>query len=240
MEEKEFFEKMQEKGKKISINFNVEQLQKFYRYMELLIEWNEKINLTAIIEPEEIIIKHFIDSLTILKYIKGNEKIVDVGTGAGFPGIPLKIMLEENEVVLVDSLNKRLLFLQEVIKELNLKNIETIHSRAEDFGQNKKYRESFDIATSRAVANLSTLSEYLLPVVKIGGKCLCMKAGDAEDEIKQAQNAIKVLGGKIEKIDKFVLPETNIGRTIIIVNKEKATANKYPRKAGIPSKNPIK
>lgn len=240
MEEKEFFEKMQEKGNKININFNVEQLQKFYRYMELLIEWNEKINLTAITEPEEIITKHFIDSLTILRYIKDKERIVDVGTGAGFPGIPLKIMLENNKFVLVDSLNKRLLFLQEVIKELNLNNVEIIHSRAEDFGQNKKYRESFDIVTSRAVANLSTLSEYLIPLTKINGKCICMKAADTEDEIKQAQNAIKVLGGKIEKIDKFVLPETDLGRTIIIINKEKITSSKYPRKAGIPSKKPIK
>ena len=240
MEEKEFFEKMQEKGNKININFNVEQLQKFYRYMELLIEWNEKINLTAITEPEEIITKHFIDSLTILRYIKDKERIVDVGTGAGFPGIPLKIMLENNKFVLVDSLNKRLLFLQEVIKELNLNNVEIIHSRAEDFGQNKKYRESFDIVTSRAVANLSTLSEYLIPLTKINGKCIGMKAADTEDEIKQAQNAIKVLGGKIEKIDKFVLPETDLGRTIIIINKEKITSSKYPRKAGIPSKKPIK
>ena len=239
MEEKDFFEKMQKKGAKININFSVEQLQKFYKYMELLIEWNEKINLTAIVEPEEIIIKHFIDSLTILKYIEDDEKIVDIGTGAGFPGIPLKIMLENNKIVLVDSLNKRLLFLQEVINELELKNIETVHSRAEDFGQNKKYRETFDIATSRAVANLSTLSEYLLPAVRIGGKCLCMKASEVDDEVKQAEKAIKVLGGKIEKIDKFILPETDIGRTIIIIEKRQKTTNEYPRKAGIPSKKPI-
>ena len=191
MEEKEFFEKMQEKGNKINIHFSVEQLQKFYRYMKLLIEWNEKINLTTIVEPEEIITKHFIDSLTILKYINEDEKIVDVGTGAGFPGIPLNIMLGNNKIVLVDSLNKRLLFLQEVIKELNLKNIEVIHSRAEDFGQNKKYRESFDIATSRAVANLSTLSEYLVPLVKIQGKCICMKASDVEEEINYIKNGMR-------------------------------------------------
>ena len=240
MKEKEFFKKMQEKGNKININFSVEQLQKFYRYMKLLIEWNEKINLTTIVEPEEIITKHFIDSLTILKYINKNEKIVDVGTGAGFPGIPLNIMLGNNKIVLVDSLNKRLLFLQEVIKELKLKNIEVIHSRAEDFGQNNKYRESFDIATSRAVANLSTLSEYLVPLVKIQGKCICMKASDVEEEISQAQNAINVLGGEIEKIDTFDLPETNIGRTIIIIEKRQKTTNAYPRKAGIPNKKPIK
>ena len=240
MEEKDFFEKMREKGNKISIDFSVEQLKKFYRYMELLIEWNEKINLTAIVEPEEIIIKHFIDSLTILKYIEDDEKVVDIGTGAGFPGIPLKIMLENNEFVLVDSLNKRLLFLQEVINELNLNNIEIVHSRAEDFGQNKKYREKFDIVTSRAVANLSTLSEYLVPLAKIDGKCICMKASGAEEEINQAKNAIKILGGQIEKIDNFVLPETDIGRTVIIIKKRQKTTYEYPRKAGVTIKKPIK
>ena len=240
MEKKEFFKKMQERGKKININFTVEQLEKFYRYMELLIEWNEKMNLTAITEPNEIIDKHFIDSLTILKYIKENESIVDMGTGAGFPGIPLKIILENNKIVLVDSLNKRLLFLQELIKELNLKNVETIHSRAEDFGQNKNYRECFDIATSRAVANLSTLSEYLIPLVKIDGKCICMKAGNADEEINQAKKAIKILGGDIKQIEKFTIPSTDIERTIIIIHKQHKTTNGYPRKAGIPSKNPIK
>lgn len=240
MEKKEFFKKMQERGKKININFTVEQLEKFYRYMELLIEWNEKMNLTAITEPNEIIDKHFIDSLTILKYIKENESIVDMGTGAGFPGIPLKIILENNKIVLVDSLNKRLLFLQELIKELNLKNVETIHSRAEDFGQNKNYRECFDIATSRAVANLSTLSEYLIPLVKIDGKCICMKAGNADEEISQAKKAIKILGGDIKQIEKFTIPSTDIERTIIIIHKQHKTTNGYPRKAGIPSKNPIK
>ena len=240
MEEKEFFEKMQERGKKININFTVEQLKKFYRYMELLIEWNEKMNLTAITEPNEIIDKHFIDSLTILKYIKDKESIVDMGTGAGFPGIPIKIMLNNNQIVLVDSLNKRLLFLQEVIKTLKLNNIETIHMRAEDFGQNLQFREKFDISTSRAVANLSTLSEYLIPLVKIDGKCICMKASNSDEEINQANKAINVLGGYIEQIEKFNLPETDIERTIIIIHKRHKTTNGYPRKAGIPSKNPIK
>ena len=240
MEKKEFFEKMQERGQKIDVKFTVEQLTKFYRYMELLIEWNEKMNLTAIIEPNEIIDKHFIDSLTILKYIKENESIVDIGTGAGFPGIPIKIMLNNNRIVLVDSLNKRLLFLQEVIKELNLKNIEMIHSRAEDFGQNKNYRECFDIATSRAVANLSTLSEYLVPLVKVKGKCICMKAGNSDEEINQAKKAINILGGNIKQIEKFIIPLTDIERTIIVIDKRQKTTNVYPRKAGIPSKNPIK
>ena len=198
------------------------------------------MNLTAITEPNEIILKHFIDSLTILNEINNNSKVVDVGTGAGFPGIPLSIANESLKITLVDSLNKRLIFLQEVIDKLELKNIEIVHSRAEDFGQNKKYRESFDIATSRAVANLSTLSEYLIPLVKINGKCICMKASDVEEEINQAKNAINVLGGTIEKIEEFKLPESDIGRTIIIINKQKQTPNKYPRKAGTPSKEPIK
>ena len=237
MEKEEFFNEMQ---KKLTIKLSVEQLEKFYSYMSLLLEWNEKMNLTAITEPNEIILKHFVDSLTILNEINNNSKVVDVGTGAGFPGIPLSIANESLKITLVDSLNKRLIFLQEVIDKLELKNIEIVHSRAEDFGQNKKYRESFDIATSRAVANLSTLSEYLIPLVKISGKCICMKASDVEEEINQAKNAINVLGGTIEKIEEFKLPESDIGRTIIIINKQKQTPNKYPRKAGTPSREPIK
>lgn len=240
MNKEEFFNKMQEKSKFINIDFSVEQLEKFYRYMELLIEWNEKINLTAIIEPEEIILKHFIDSLTIYKDLKKAKSFVDVGTGAGFPGIPIAILNNALKVTLVDSLNKRLIFLQEVIKELNLNNVELVHARAEEFGQNKKYREKFDIATSRAVANLATLSEYLIPLVKINGKCLCMKASDANEEISQAQKAIELLGGKITNVEEFNLPQSDIGRTIIIIDKIKMTPNKFPRKAGTPSKEPIK
>ena len=240
MEEKEFIEKMQEKSNIMNINFSVEQLSKFYKYMYMLIEWNEKINLTAITDPEEIILKHFIDSITIYKDLPHGAKIVDVGTGAGFPGIPLAIIDNKLKITLVDSLNKRLVFLQEVKKELKLENIEIIHSRAEDFGQNKNYREKFDIATSRAVANLTTLSEYLIPLVKIGGKCICMKASDIEEEIKQSEKAINILGGKITNIEKFKLPQSDIDRTIVTITREKTTPSKYPRKAGMPSKNPIK
>lgn len=240
MEKEEFYMKMKQKAEEIDINLTVEQLWKFYSYMELLIEWNEKINLTAIIEPEEIILKHFIDSLTIYKYIEKDNKVVDVGTGAGFPGIPLKIANPELKITLVDSLNKRLIFLQDVINKLQLKNVEIIHARAEDFGQNKKFREKFDIATSRAVANLSTLSEYLIPLVKLNGKCICMKAGDADQEIDEAKKAINVLGGTIKEVENFMLPQSDIGRTVIIINKERNTPTKYPRKAGMPSKDPIK
>ena len=238
MEKNEFNDEIMRKSKNLGLDFSVEQISKFYKYMNMLIEWNEKINLTAIIEPNEIILKHFIDSLTIYKDIPNKSSVVDVGTGAGFPGIPLAIMNESLKITLVDSLNKRLIFLQEVKNELNLKNVELVHARAEEFGQ--KYREKFDISTSRAVANLSTLSEYLIPLVKENGKIICMKASEAEEEIEQAKKAISVLGGTIKNVETFDLPQSDIGRTIITIEKIKHTPTKYPRKAGTPSKEPIK
>ena len=225
----DFKELMNLYGRKIDIKFTDKQLNKFYKYMELLITWNEKI-----------ILKHFIDSLTINKYVRNDETLVDVGTGAGFPGIPLKIYRPELNVVLVDSLNKRINFLNEVISELNLENIETIHSRVEEFGKNKKYREKFDIVTARAVANLSVLSEYLLPLTKINGKCICMKGSEIEKECDESKNAINILGGKIKNVEKFNLPNSDILRNIVIIDKIKETPNKYPRKAGTPAKEPIK
>ena len=240
MEHTTFNEELLEKASTMGVRFSVEQMDKFYKYMNLLIEWNEKINLTAIIEPNEIILKHFIDSITILKDIKDGSTVVDVGTGAGFPGIPLSIMNPTLKITLVDSLNKRLIFLQEVINELDLKNVELVHARAEEFGRNKKYREKFDIATSRAVANLATLSEYLLPLVKINGKAISMKAGNASQEIEDAKKAIKTLGGNINNIEEFNLPQSDIGRTIIIIDKISGTPGKYPRKPGTPAKEPIK
>ena len=213
--------------------------QQLEEYMKLLLEWNEKINLTAITEEDDIILKHFVDSLTILKYIKEGNSIVDVGTGAGFPGIPLKIAREDIKVTLVDSLNKRILFLNEVIEKLGLQKVETLHFRAEEFGQNKKYRESFDIATSRAVANLSTLVEYLLPLVKVGGICICMKGSEINEELENAKKAIQILGGKIEQVEEFTLPESDIKRNIVIIKKTKDTPSRYPRKPGTPSKEPI-
>ena len=240
MRKEEFINKMKENEKYFNFHFSVEQLEQFFAYMNLLIEWNEKMNLTAIVEPNEIILKHFIDSITILKEIDNNSKIIDVGTGAGFPGVPLSIMNPTLKITLADSLNKRLIFLQEVVNQLGLKNIEIIHARAEELGKNKKYRENFDAATSRAVANLSTLSEYLIPLVKVGGKIISMKAGGAQEEIEAAKKAIKILGGEIEGIEEFKLPQTEIERTIILMKKEEHTPNKYPRKAGVPSKEPIK
>ena len=239
MEFNEFKEKMIINVDKLGITLSEIQLKQFYNYMNLLIEWNKKINLTAIIEPDEIILKHFVDSLTISKYISDGTRVVDVGTGAGFPGIPLKIYRQDLEITLLDSLQKRINFLDEVIRELNLEKIETIHSRVEDFGKDKKYREKFDIATSRAVANLATLSEYLLPLVKIGGKVISMKGSLIEEELENSKNAIKILGGEIERVDEFDLPNSDISRNIILIDKVKETPNKYPRKAGEPSKKPL-
>lgn len=235
----EFSNLMNKYGKEIEIEFTEEQLNKFYKYMNMLIEWNEKINLTAIIEPKEIILKHFIDSLTILKYTQNKKNFIDIGTGAGFPGIPIKIMRKDLEITLLDSLNKRINFLNEVIKELSLEKITAIHSRIEDYGRNKEYREKYDIVTARAVANLSTLSEYMLPMTKIGGQSICMKGPDIEEEIEYGKKAVKILGGEIKKVEKLELPETKDKRTIIQITKIKNTPNKYPRKAGKPSKEPI-
>ena len=201
MEKQEFEQKIKTYADEIEIVLNEQQIHQFYQYMELLLEWNEKINLTAITNPEEIIVKHFIDSLTIAKYVKENARLIDVGTGAGFPGIPLKIIREDIEITLLDSLNKRVNFLNEVIHELKLSKIQAVHSRVEDFAKDKKNRESFDYATSRAVANLSTLSEYLIPLVKIGGNAISMKGSEVDEEMKQSQKAICLLGGKIETIE---------------------------------------
>ncbi len=237
MEIQEFSKELKEKSKLINIELEDKQIEKFYNYMNLLLEWNEKINLTAITEPKEVILKHFIDSATIIKYIEDNMKVVDVGTGAGFPGIPLNIMNSKANYVLVDSLNKRINFLNEVINNLQLNNINTVHSRIEDFGKDNK--ESFDIATSRAVASLNILLEYLLPLVKIGGICICMKGSNVKEEIGNSKKALEILGGRIEKIEEIVLPNSDIRRNIIIVRKINVTPSKYPRKPGIATKEPI-
>lgn len=240
MNKEEFIYEFDIKTKKLGYMLNRKQQEEFYEYMNLLLEWNEKINLTAITQPSDIIIKHFIDSMTVLKYIKSDSSVVDIGTGAGFPGIPLKIIEPNLQVSLVDSLNKRINFLDEVVTKLMLKDILTIHSRAEDFGKNKEYRESFDIAISRAVARMNVLVEYLLPTVKVGGYCICMKGSDSQEEIEEADTAIRLLGGRIEKIDEFCLPDTDIKRTVILIKKISNTPNKYPRRSGMPAKEPIK
>ena len=239
MELEKFEELMKFYGEQIDITFEKSQIEQFYKYMNLLIKKKKKINLTAIIEPEEIILKHFIDSLTICKYIENNATLADVGTGAGFPGIPLKIYRPDIKITLVDSLNKRINFLNEVINNLELKNIVTIHSRVEDFGKNKNYREKYDYVTARAVANLNTLSEYLVPIVKVNGKAICMKGNDVQDEVDNAKHAIKILGGTVEKVDYFKLPNSDISRNIIVVKKVNNTPARFPRKAGMPSKEPL-
>lgn len=213
-----------------------EQIEKFYKYMNLLIEWNQKINLTAIVEPKEIIQKHFIDSISVLDYIQDKKNIIDVGTGAGFPGIPIKIANPNINVTLLDSLQKRVNFLSEVISQLELDKIKAVHSRAEDYA--KENRESYDVAISRAVANMSTLVEYLLPYVKQEGIVICMKGPNIEDELEKSKKAISILGGKIEHIEHLFLDE-EMERNLIIIRKIKPTPRQYPRKAGKPVKEPI-
>ena len=239
MDINEFKKEMLDYLKKLDINLSDNQIDQFYVYMNLLLEWNKVMNLTGIIEPKEIIIKHFIDSLTVLNNINENDKIIDVGTGAGFPGIPIKIIYPKTKIILLDSLNKRINFLNEVINKLELKNIETVHGRAEDFGRDIKHREKYDIAIARAVAPLNILLEYLMPFVKIGGKCICMKGTNSKEEIASSKNAIKVLNGKLVNYIEFIIPNTDIKRTIIEVKKEELLSKEYPRKAGIPSKKPL-
>lgn len=239
MKIEEFNEKMNENLKELDIELSEKQLKQFYDYMNILIEWNKVMNLTNIIEPEEVIKKHFIDSLTVLKHIKEDDSIIDVGTGAGFPGIPIKIAYPKTKITLLDSLNKRINFLDEVINKIELKDIKTIHGRAEEFAHNNNYRENYNIAIARAVASLNVLSEYLLPFVKVGGHAIGMKGTKGKEEAIEGENAIKILGGKIKEIQEFELPKTDIYRTIIIIEKEKITNKKYPRKAGTPSKEPL-
>ena len=240
MESEKFKSVLVEKAKLIGIEITESQAEKFYTYMCLLLEWNEKMNLTAITDPMEVIIKHFIDSITISKEIENGKKVIDVGTGAGFPGIPLKIVRPDISVTFLDSLNKRITFLNAVIEALELENVETIHGRIEELGRNKKHREIYDYATSRAVANLAVLSEYMLPMVKVGGKCICMKGANVEEEILDAKKAVQILGGRIEKVDEFLLADTDMKRNIIVIEKENGTPGKYPRKAGVPAKEPLK
>lgn len=225
----------------LGITLDNKQKQQFDSFYELLVEWNKVMNLTGITEYEEVNEKHFVDSLSIVKAIDLTEieTVIDIGTGAGFPGIPLKIAFPHLKVVLLDSLNKRIKFLNTVIEELGLIGIKTIHGRAEDFAKQQEYRERFDLCVSRAVANLATLSEYCIPYVRNGGMFVPYKSGEIEEELEQSKKAIQVLGGKLENVVKFQLPGTEIGRSFVTVHKKQNTSKKYPRKAGLPSKEPI-
>nr|WP_026073757.1 16S rRNA (guanine(527)-N(7))-methyltransferase RsmG [Acetivibrio cellulolyticus] len=222
-----------------NIPLNEEQAEKFFKYKNVLKEWNEKINLTAIEDDRDIIIKHFIDSLSILPLIKGdNIKLIDVGTGAGFPGIPVKIARESIEVTLLDSLDKRVKFLNEVIKEDGLTGIKALHGRAEEKAVLPEFREKYDICTARAVASLPVLIEYCLPFVKVGGCFIAMK-GSSTEEIDSSKKALDIIGGKIEEVKDFNLPFTDSKRNVIVIRKFRQTPTKYPRKAGKPSKEPL-
>lgn len=238
MEKIVFKKKMNELLSEINIEINENKIDMFYLYMQELLEWNKKINLTAIEDENEIILKHFIDSLTVQKYIKNAQNIIDIGTGAGFPGIPLAIVNEKSNIVLLDSLNKRINFLNNVIQKLELSNVKAIHGRAEDLAKIVQHREKYDIVISRAVAPFNVLLEYMLPFNKVNSYTIAMKGSNIE-EVDISNNALKKLGGKIEKIEKINLPNTDIKRNIIIVRKIEETTKKFPRKAGIPKKEPL-
>lgn len=226
---------------RLQIETNENMLEQFDLFYHLLVEWNKVMNLTGITEYEEVVEKHFADSLSLARFLNLNKihTVIDVGTGAGFPGIPLKIAFPHLKVVLLDSLNKRINFLNEVIAKLDLKEIHTIHGRAEEYARKPEYREQFDLCVSRAVANLSVLSEYCIPYIQVGGIFVPYKSGDIDEEVAASRKAVDILGGQIDHVEKFQLPDTDIHRSFVFINKIKNTQKKYPRKAGTPAKEPL-
>lgn len=236
----QYLKKLSDGASDFDINLTEEQLGKFSLYEDLLVKWNEKINLTAITDEEGIVIKHFLDSLSLFSAMPSKiTNMIDVGTGAGFPGIPVKIVRDDIKVTLLDSLEKRIKFLNEVCSALSLKDIEAVHGRAEDFGADKKYREAYDVATARGVAALPVLLEYCLPFVKVGGLFLAMKGPDAVNELNGAKNALDILGGEVIDAKKFTLPFSDNERCIVIIRKYRHTPQTFPRKSGKPTKNPL-
>lgn len=225
----------------IHVSLSKRQLCQFLRYYELLVEWNGFMNLTAITDFDNVMQKHFVDSLSLAPFFRPESEntMIDIGTGAGFPGLPLKILYPDLRVTLLDSLNKRIGFLNTVVDELSLTGVETIHGRAEDFAKAGKLRSSFDIVVSRAVANLSTLSEYCLPFVKTGGMFISFKSEKADEELAHAAHALDLLGGEVLKVERFMLPSSELSRSLIFVKKIKETPSRFPRKAGLPSKEPL-
>lgn len=225
----------------LGIELSALQLDQFIRYYEMLVKWNEVMNLTAVTEYNKVLKKHFVDSASLVRAYnpKESENMIDIGTGAGFPGLVLKIVFPKMRITLLDSLNKRIQFLNAVTEELNLQGISVLHGRAEDFARKEQMRENFDLCVSRAVANLSTLSEYCIPFVKPGGKFVSYKSEKVLEEVAAAQNALKMLGGKIVKQVSFYLPDSDIYRNLVVIEKIKETPKKFPRKAGLPGKEPL-
>ena len=224
---------------KLNINLSDEQINQYMTYMDMLIETNKSLNLTAITEPEEVITKHFLDSVTACRFIPQGASVIDVGCGAGFPGLPVKIARDDISLTLLDSLNKRLAFIESVLKENNISGTKCVHARAEDGARDKSHREKYDVALSRAVANMAVLCEYCLPYVKVGGLFLALKGPAAPEELKNAEKAIKTLGGEITEIAETQVPFTDLLHKIVIVKKVRPCPKEYPRKAGTPSKKPI-
>lgn len=235
-------EQFQKDLKDLNLSLSERQIGQLIRYYEMLVEWNQVMNLTAITEYDDVMKKHFTDSLSLVKAydMKGASSLIDVGTGAGFPGLVLKIAFPECKVTLLDSLNKRIQFLNAVINELGLTDVEAVHGRAEDFARPGQRRESYELCVSRAVAGLATLSEYCLPFVKKGGFFIAYKSEKISDEIREAEQAIALLGGKIEDKKEFLLPDSDICRCLFVIKKERETPKKYPRKAGLPAKEPLR
>lgn len=227
-----------EECKKNNIIVDENQIELFYIYMKEILKWNEKINLTAIKDEKEFIVKHFIDSLTVSKYLEGKKSVIDIGTGAGFPGMPLKISNSSINITLIDSINKKLNVIRAINEKLKLDKLEVIHTRAEDLANKEEYREKYDVATTRAVSNLTTILEYMLPFVKVGGIAVCMKGPGYIEELEQAKKAIEVLGGKVKKIENLMV-SGELERNLVIIEKVKNTPKKYPRGQGKPLKEPI-